>query len=137
MAWLRQLLLIQIFLIQSDDDTNVDFLFSDVKENEASYAGTQLTNMIQKHIRLLHPDIPEKILLEYTGKSPRKGSITFGIIHRELSLVEIAARSRHNIGGNMQSYIDFAGIVITLASSLALNEYPDVHAKTYHACLIV
>ena len=90
--------------------------------------------MIRKHIKLLHPDIPEKILLEYTGKSPRKGSITIAIIHPDLSLVEIAARSRHNIGGNMQTYIDFAGIAITLASGLALNEYPDVRAKSLHAC---
>ena len=78
-------------LIRCDDDKNEDFLFSDVQENEASYAGTQLTNMIQKHIKLLHPDISEKNLLEYTVKSPRKGSITFGIIHRDLTLVEVAA----------------------------------------------
>ena len=90
--------------------------------------------MIRKHIKLLHPDIPEKILLEYTGKSPRKGSITYAIIHHDLSLVEIAARSRHNIGGNMQKYIDFAGIGITLCSGLALNEYPDIRTKPYHAC---
>ena len=85
----------------------MDFLFSDVQENKASNAETQLSTMIQKHIKLLHPDIPEKIILEYTGKSPRKGSITFAIIHCDLSLVGIAARSRHNICGNMQKYIDF------------------------------
>ena len=120
-------------LIRSDDDKNEDFLFSDVQDNDASYAGTQLTNMVRKHIKLLHPDIPEKILLEYTGKSPRKGSITFGIIHRDLTLVEVAARSRHNIGGNMQTYIDVAGIAITLCSGLALNEYPDIRVTPYAA----
>ena len=120
-------------LIRCDDDKNEDFLFSDVQENEASYAGTQLTNMIRKHIKLLHPDISEKNLLEYTVKSPRKGSITFGIIHRDLTLVEVAARSRHNIGDNMQTYIDFAGLAITLCSALALNEYPDIRVIPYHA----
>ena len=119
-------------LIRSDDNKNADFLFSDVQDNEASNAGTQLTTMIRKHIKLLHPTIPEKIILEYNGNSPRKGSITFAIIHRDLSLVEIAARSQHNIGGNMQKHIDFAGIGITLCSGLVLNEYPDVCAIPYH-----
>ena len=47
-------------------------------------------------------------------------------------MVEIAARSRHNIGGNRQKYIDFAGIAITLCLGLALNKYPDVRAIPYH-----
>ena len=104
-------------LIRSDDNENVDFLFSDVQEKKASDAGTQLTTMIRKHIKLLHPGIPEKNLLEYTGTSPRKGSITFAITHRRLSLVEIAARSRHNIGDNMQNSI-FILLALELPSLL-------------------
>ena len=33
-------------LIRSDDDKNADFLFSDVQDNKASNAGTQLITMI-------------------------------------------------------------------------------------------
>ena len=120
-------------LIRTEDNKNEDFLFSDVQDNEASHTGTQLTNMILKHIKLLHPNISEKLLLEYTGKSPRKASITFAIIHCDLTFLEIAARSRHNIGGNMQKYIDFSGIEITLCLGLALNNYLDVRAILYHA----
>ena len=72
-------------LIRTEDDKNADFLFFDVQDNEVSNAGTQLTNIICKHIKLLHPNIPENILLEYTGKSPRKRSITFAIIHCHLT----------------------------------------------------
>ena len=46
-------------LIRTEDDKNADFLFSDVQDNKASNAGTQLTNMIHKHIKLLRPNIPE------------------------------------------------------------------------------
>ena len=67
-------------LIRSYDNKNADFLFFNVQDDKASNTITQLTTMICKHIKLLHPNIREKISLEYTGKSPEKGSITFAII---------------------------------------------------------
>jgi hypothetical protein len=113
------------------DDDNRDYVFYLCQENERSYTGTQQTTTIRKH---LPPGTPQKIVMQYTGKSPRKGTMTMCIVHHDITLVQTAARSGHKIGGNMQTYIDFGGVGLTLPAGMCLNDYPDVLGKPKHCC---
>ena len=118
-------------LCREVDDDKRDYIFYRCQENGRFYAGTQQTATIRKH---LPPKTPKKIVMQYTGKSPRKGTMTMCIVHRDITLVQTAARSGHKIGGNMQTYIDFGGVGLTLPAGMCLNDYPDVLGKPKHCC---